>query len=245
MIKTILFDLDDTLLGNSMDTFLPQYFALLQDYATRVLKVENFVPSVLQATKVMAQDTDPAATNYEIFWRAINQLLDLDFSMSEGLFDDFYLGDFNQLQGITQTFPAAAELIRACFRQGYQIVIATNPMFPRLAVEARLTWAGVPTAEFSYKLVTTIENMHATKPHQAYYREILAKINCAPEDALMVGDDWQRDIEPAAGLGLFTYWIQLPETTLPDATLPSAHGTLEELLARIESGWLQQLTVAT
>lgn len=244
MIKTILFDLDDTLLGNDMDTFLPHYFALLDKYAAKHLDVVDFVPSVLKASEVMTRNTDPTFTNNEVFWQEMNKLIGLDGIKTGALFDNFYRGEFNQLQDITESLPVAAELIRTCLRKGYQVVIATNPMFPRLAVEARLNWAGIPVTEFPYEMVTTIENMHATKPHQAYYREILAELKCTPTEALMVGDDWQRDMEPAAGVGLFTYWIQLPGTTLPDATLPSAYGSLEGLLARIESDWFHHLAVS-
>jgi FMN phosphatase YigB (HAD superfamily) len=245
MIKTILFDLDDTLLGNDMDTFLPHYFALLDKYAAKQLDVVDFVPSVLKASEVMTRNTDPTFTNNEVFWQEMNKLIGLDGIKTGVLFDNFYRGEFNQLQDITESLPVAAELIRTCLRKGYQVVIATNPMFPRLAVEARLNWAGIPVTEFPYEMVTTIENMHATKPHQAYYREILAELKCTPTEALMVGDDWQRDMEPAAGVGLFTYWIQLPGTILPDATLPSAYGSLEGLLARIESDWFHHLAVST
>ncbi len=243
MINTILFDLDDTLLGNDMDKFLPRYFALLEAYATRHLGLVDFVPPMLQATEVMVRNTDPSTTNSDVFWMAVNSLIDLDRADAEPLFDEFYRGEFNQLLVTTEAFPVAAELVRTCFRNGYDVVIATNPMFPRTAVEARLDWAGVPVRDFPYKLVTTYENMHATKPHQAYYEEILDEINCAPAEALMVGDDWRRDIEPAAAVGMFTYWIQLPGTTLPDPSLPSAYGSLEGLLARIESGWLPRLTI--
>ena len=244
MINTILFDLDDTLLGNDMDTFLPHYLVLLDKYAAKHLNVVDFVPSVMKASEAMTRNTDPALTNNEVFWQEINGLIGLDFVETAALFDNFYRGEFNQLQGITETLPAATDLIRICLRKGYKVVIATNPMFPRTSVEARLNWAGIPVTEFPYELVTTIENMHTTKPHQAYYREILAEVNCSPSETLMVGDDWQRDIKPAAGVGLFTYWIQLPGTTLPDAALPSAYGSLEGLLARIESGWFHHLTVS-
>jgi FMN phosphatase YigB (HAD superfamily) len=243
MIKTILYDLDDTLLGNNMDVFLPPYFAMVDKFAAEQLGIEELLPHMMRASELMVRNTDPSLTNSEVFWQEIERLTGLNHVETAPLFDDFYRGQFNQLQGITETLPAAVEMMRTCFRNGYDIVIATNPMFPRAAVEARLKWAGIPQAYFPYKLVTTIENMHATKPHQAYYAEILAKVNCAPEEALMVGDDWQRDIEPAAGLGLFTYWIQLPGTTIPDETLPAAYGSLEGLLARIESGWLRHPAV--
>lgn len=244
MIKTILFDLDDTLLGNDMDSFLPQYFALLDKFAARQLGEVNLIPAILKASEIMTQNTDPSLTNNEVFWQEFNSILGHDAIEDAAIFDEFYRGEFNQLQGATQTIPVAADLLRACFSKGYEIVIATNPMFPRTAVEARLNWAGVPETDFSYKLVTTIENMHATKPHQAYYREILAEIDCSPTEALMVGDDWQRDIVPAAGVGLSTYWIQLPGAMLPDAALPSAYGSLDGLLARLEAGWLHELPVS-
>ena len=244
MIKTILFDLDDTLLGNNMDIFLPQYFALLDKYAALHVRVKDFLPSVLKASELMTRNTDPTLTNNEVFWHELNKLVRVDRAEAEPLFNEFYRGEFYQLQGTTETLPAAVDLIRTCFRNGYEVVIATNPMFPRTAVEARLDWAGIPVSEFPYELVTTIENMHATKPHRAYYEEILAEINCSPADALMVGDDWQRDIEPAASVGLFTFWIQLPGTTMLDVALPTAYGSLEGLLARIESGWLHRLTIS-
>lgn len=244
MIKSVLLDLDDTLLGNSMDTFLPQYFDLLAGFTAKELGLIDFLPYVLKASEIMANNTDPELTNNDVFWRELARMTDAQPDKVEFALNEFYLGDFNQLQGITRKMPAAADLVETCLNCGYQVVIATNPMFPRTAIEARLNWAGVPVTDFPYHLVTTIENMHATKPHQAYYREILAEVNCAPQEALMVGDDWLRDIEPAHHLGLFTYWIKLPGKTLPDAPTPTGYGSLEELLTHIQSGWLEQLAIS-
>jgi FMN phosphatase YigB (HAD superfamily) len=145
---------------------------------------------------------------------------------------------------VTEYWPAAVELVRTAFSKGLQVVIATNPMFPLPAVETRLAWAGVPSSDFPYDLITTYENMHAVKPHLAYYQEILDKVGSKAENVLMVGDDWRRDIEPASTLGLFTYWIQLPGTKPPDPTLPTGYGSPEGLLAQLQSGWLQSLAEA-
>ena len=73
--------------------------------------------------------------------------------------------------------------------------------------------------------------MHATKPNQGYYSEILEVVGCRPDEALMVGDNGADDIEPAANLGLFTYWIKLPEAELPEGVKPTAQGALEDLHA--------------
>jgi FMN phosphatase YigB (HAD superfamily) len=120
------------------------------------------------------------------------------------------------------------------------MAVATNPVFPRTAVEQRLDWAGVPAREFPYDLITTYENMHATKAHPAYYREILSRLNRKPGECLMVGDDRQRDIEPAAGEGIPVFWVHsdAPPNGAADAFSSAAGpdrmsfgtGTLQQLL---------------
>ena len=241
MITTILFDLDNTLLGNKMETFLPHYFALLDHYAQEELKHDHLLPAILASSEQMVHNNAPELTNREVFWQHFNRQTGLDCAELERKFDYFYRTEFNRMAPFTEKWPESAELVRTSFAKGLQVVIATNPMFPRTAVEARLAWAGVPATDFPYTLITTYENMHAVKPHLAYYQEILDRTGCRAENALMVGDDWQRDIEPAAALGLFTYWIQLPGTNPPDASLPTAYGSPEALLMRMHSGRLQRL----
>ena len=80
-----------------------------------------------------------------------------------------------------------------------EVVIATNPLFTRIALEQRLKWANIPVSEFNYSLVAAFEVMHAAKPHPEYYHEILDHLGGKPEEGLMVGDDWERDIAPAYG----------------------------------------------
>ena len=95
-----------------------------------------------------------------------------------------------------------------------QVIIATNPLFPRTAIEQRLDWAGIPATEFDYALVTTYENMHATKANPAYYREIIEKLERQPKECLMAGDDWDRDMLPPASIGIPIFWVTKPGDTL-------------------------------
>jgi HAD superfamily hydrolase (TIGR01549 family) len=241
MITTILFDLDNTLLGNGMDTFLPHYFALLDTFTRKTFRNGSLLPAILAASEQMVNNNPSDKSNSDVFWYHLTRQIDLDRAKLENGFEQFYQTEFNTLEKFTARWPAAVDLVRTAFAKGLQVVIATNPMFPRTAVESRLAWAGIPATDFPFSLITTYENMHATKPHPAYYQEIMNRVGCKPEHALMVGDDWQRDIEPAASLGLATYWIQLPGIEPPDATLPTAYGSPEGLLARMQSGWLQRL----
>ncbi|MCA9961124.1 MAG: HAD family hydrolase [Anaerolineales bacterium] len=246
MLQAVLFDLDNTLLGNHMDTFMPHYFALLGDYARPIMEKERFLQELMVCTKATMESTDTAVSNRDIFWQTFQARNQIDPNELEQFFDKFYQTDFWQLQSVVQYRPEAATLVKACQEMGLQVVIATNPLFPRRAVEARLAWAGLPVDTYTFDLVTTYDNMHSTKPHLSYYQEILQAINCPPEEALMVGDDWDWDMLPAAALKMHRYWLPPDETTSPpDSAAVTAYGSLTHFADLVQSGWLAQLAEPT
>ena len=239
MLRAVLFDLDDTLLGNNMDIFLPGYFALLGEYAARYFSPEQFIEELLVCTEGMVRNVDPAQSNRDVFWALFEQRTGMNANELEGFFDQFYREQFHQLKERTEKRPFAAKLVEYCLAHNLDVVVATNPLFPRIAIEARLAWAGLPVEQYDFALVTAYENMHATKPQPAYYAEILDKIGCVPEQALMVGNDWENDILPAHSLGIQTYWLSLAGEPLP-AKLPVPYGRSLEyvylfLTAELES----------
>ena len=239
MINAILFDLDDTLLGNDMDDFIPAYFDMLGNYVAPRYPKEKFLPALLQGTEAMIANQNTAVSNREAFWHTFQQLTGLGIDDLEAYIQTFYEEQFPQLQPVAQYRPVAVDLVQACLDNGWQIVVATNPLFPRVAIEHRLEWAGVPVTQFPYALVTTYENMSATKPHPAYYRQILEKIGLAdaPETAVMIGNDWANDIEPAASLGMYTYWVTDRNMPPQNPDQVTAYGTLSQLYQKLKNGW--------
>ncbi len=240
MLQAVLFDLDDTLLGNNIDDFIPHYFALLGKYAERYMPRDRFLKELMVSTQAMATNTDTAVLNRDAFWQAFQQRTGMDPAQMESYFDVFYQEQFPQLVSVTQPYPLARTVVEASFELGLKVVIATNPMFPRRAVEERLAWDGVPVTEFAYDLVTTYDNMHATKPYLAYYREILDQIGVAPEAALMVGDDWENDIAPALALGCRAFWISTEPAPAGVNGLIGC-GSLQSLYALLTSGALNEV----
>ncbi len=239
MLKAILFDLDDTLLGNPMDTFISVYFQALTRSVAHLIPPKRLISELLHATRVMDANDDDGSTNEEAFAAAFYPALAHDRATLEPIFEQFYAEEFPKLRTLTQQFPEARSLVEWAFERDLQVVIATNPFFPRTAIEQRIEWAGVPVTEFDYALVTTYEIMHATKSHLAYYREILNWLALQPGDCLMVGDNWEKDIAPAAAVGISTYWIAEPRNPRPtqDVTLVG-QGTLADLWAWVKAGGL-------
>lgn len=242
MIRALLLDLDDTLLGNQTEAFMAGYFARLRDYASPVLDPNTFLPNLIQATQTAIGNTDPATTNADVFWESFQSLSGYSRAELEPFFDAFYETEFPHLRAGTQLRPSAARLVNLAHARDIQVVVATNPLFPRVAVEQRLEWAGIPVTSCNFALVTTFENMHAAKPQPAYYREVLDLIGCSPDESLMAGDDWKNDIVPAHEAGLFTYWISDEMARPPDPSLPSGCGSLAHLLTLVEQGWLERLS---
>mgnify|MGYP005665026413 CR=1 FL=1 len=72
------------------------------------------------------------------------------------------------------------------------IALATIPIFPLIAIEERMRWAGIQ--DFPFALVTSFEMMHSSKPHPEYYAEIAKLLNCKPEECLMIGNDYHDDM---------------------------------------------------
>jgi HAD superfamily hydrolase (TIGR01549 family) len=227
-VSTLLFDLDDTLLGNDMEVFLPRYFALLGEYARPLFAdSKELLRELLYGTQAMIRNTDRSLTNRDVFWRVFAERTGLEPADTEAFFNRFYDHSFPALQAVTERRPAATRVIDKALARGYQVAIATNPLFPARAIEHRLAWAGLPVSDYDFALVTSYENMHATKPHPAYYDEILQRLGAEPATTLMVGDDWQNDVVPAAALGMPVYWIVGATAEPPDRALPAGVGDLD------------------
>lgn len=228
-VDTVLFDLDNTLLGNSMSAFVPRYFALLSDYATQQFADRQlFLQELMLGTRAMMMREPGQLSNRELFWRSFEERTGESAQALEPFFDQFYESQFVKLRDVCVRRPVAEAFVRSCFEHGLKVVIATNPLLPRRAVEHRLEWAGLPVTEYDFALVTTYDNMHSSKPDTGYYREILERVQSDASSAVMIGDDWINDIVPAAQLGLTTYWIAEPRQEPPQPDLVAGYGTLED-----------------
>lgn len=83
-------------------------------------------------------------------------------------------------------------------------------------------------------LITTYENMHNCKPSPRYYLEIAEKIGREPEECVMVGNDAEADIVPAAAAGMSTFYL-VCDGEDSSAAVADYRGTLEDFRALMRS----------
>lgn len=202
MFNAILFDLDDTLLRNEMNAFVNAYFGTLMPKIANVFPETNVRDAIMTATQSMIASKNPKETLRHVFIADFESITGLDFSTVEPLFMDYYENEYRKVANVTSRVAHAQAALQAAQKVTPNIVLATIPIFPLIAIEERMRWAGI--AEFPFVFVTSFEVMHASKPNPEYYAEIAHHLNCPPEECLMIGNDYHDDmIAKAVGMKTF------------------------------------------
>lgn len=195
-ITTILFDLDGTLLPMNQDLFVKTYFQkIAATLAPCGYEPKELIDTVRQGTIKMIEN-DGTLTNKEVFWKAFALRYGEKAKNDQPLFDAFYRNNFDDIQAVCGYNPKAADLLKDLKARKIRLVLATNPIFPALATEKRIRWAGLDPNDFEW--YTTYENAHYSKPNPAYYAEIFSKLSVQPEECLMVGNDVADDMVAAS-----------------------------------------------
>lgn len=202
MIRTILFDLDGTLLPMDQEVFTRSYFHhLVKKLAPLGYTPDELVKSVWEGTAAMVKNNGDR-TNEETFWQSFTVSFGQRAARDRAVFDEFYREDFQDVAKDCGFNPQVSAVIRALKEKDFRLVLATNPIFPAVAQESRVKWAGLSVSDFSY--ITSYENSHFCKPNLKYYEEITRKLALSPSECLMVGNDVGEDMIAAAiGMKVF------------------------------------------
>ncbi len=202
MIKAVLFDLDGTLLPMDQDEFTKTYFKLLaKKMAAHGYEAESLIDAIWSGTAAMVKN-DGSCTNEQAFWNRFSDIYGKQALEDMPIFNEFYQNEFQQAREVCGFTQESAELVRNLKAKGIRVALATNPIFPSIATQSRIRWAGLQPEEF--ELYTTYENIGCCKPNPAYYIEIAKRMEVNPKDCLMVGNDVVEDIAALkAGMKVF------------------------------------------
>lgn len=234
MMKSLLFDLDGTLLPMDTDTFVYEYLKALAPTLRHKLEPTEFVHYLLGATKDMIENEEASRTNEEVFIESFCRRTGLVKEEIWPMLDRFYEQEFPNLAAHTKPTKLARKVVQAALERGFMVAIATNPVFPKAAVIERMRWAGLTGLPFS--LVTVYEETHYCKPNPKYYIEVAEKLGVAPQECVMIGNDMQEDMV-ASTVGMKTYLLHewRIDRGQPQYRIDQ-EGTMEELLTQIKEG---------
>ncbi len=199
-VKVVLFDLDGTLLPMDQDVFVKDYFGRLAKHlAPHGYDPKQLIDTVWKGTRAMVKN-DGSCTNEAAFWKFFATVYGEKGREDEPLFAEFYRKEFDKVRASCGFRSESAEWVRELKAKGYRVALATNPIFPAMATEARIRWAGLEPSDF--ELYTTYENSTFCKPAPNYYFEVADKLGVKPEECLMVGNDVEEDMDAASEAGM-------------------------------------------
>ncbi|MBQ4105232.1 MAG: HAD family hydrolase [Clostridia bacterium] len=228
-IKAVLFDLDGTLLPMKQEEFVKAYFGLLSKrLANFGYDPKELVSAIWAGTKDMMKNTGEN-TNEEVFWKRLTEVLGERCIADQKLFDDYYHNEYHAVRDVCGFNPKAAESVKKIKSSGYRVALATQPIFPSIATETRLSWAGLDISDF--EVYTSYENISFCKPNPEYYKEVARRMGVSPEECLMVGNDVSDDMV-AEKLGMKVFLLTDCLINNENADISQyPHGNFDELLS--------------
>ncbi len=192
MIRNVFFDLDGTLLPMDQDIFTKTYFKRLAGkLAPFGYEADRLISSIWEGTAAMVKN-DGSCSNEEAFWKCFCGIYGEKARADMPVFEEYYRVEFQEAQKACGFQPEAAAVVKTLREQGCRLVLATNPLFPAIATEARIRWAGLEPSDF--EKYTTYENSRYCKPNPEYYAKLIDELGCVPEETLMVGNDVDEDM---------------------------------------------------
>ena len=189
-MKNILFDLDGTLLPMDVEEFTQKYFG----YIVQTMNNNNRDGKAILKAIGYGVDTiiknDGTLKNDVLFWNTFEKVCGISREEIESEFTVFYENVFDKISSGIQS-PKMIQSVSIFKEKGYKLYLTTNPLFPRIATEKRVKWAGLNIEDF--ELITTFENSSFCKPNINYYKEVLESQNLDVNECMMVGNDVKED----------------------------------------------------
>ncbi len=231
-IKAVLFDLDGTLLRADMRNFIPQYISSLASYCSDVVEPKKFTSVLLTIIRdLIHTDSDGSMTNEERVYTRMHHELAIPATLLRESLTQLKAQDMDGLRKFIRPIPLAQQIVKDCQQKNIPLVLATNPVFPKFMIQARMEWAELAEASFIH--LTSYENSYYCKPQAGYFQAIADRLDIAPENCLMVGNDLNHDLA-AVAVGMQTYlvdtWLENRDNSEWPCEHRGDHGSLQKFL---------------
>ncbi|MBI3544192.1 MAG: HAD family hydrolase [Deltaproteobacteria bacterium] len=228
-MKTLLLDLDGTLLGSRKRLHVSFVWGTLWWLARRRVGPVKALRA-LHELRMGIENHEPGILNSRRAARRFARVLGVDdergYELAVRLTNDVFPG----LERCFFPIAEAQEFI-GWAQQRYPLILATNAVWPRPIVELRVRWAGLDPGIFRF--IANNDVMHHVKPSVEYYQELIDLLKLTPGEALMIGDSVRKDL-PArkAGIPVFLLSRESEPVEVEDRVWRGDFGALKKLLEK-------------
>lgn len=223
MIKSIIFDLDNTLIDfRTMKTMaISGAIRAMQDAGLDITKKK--------AEKIMYDLYETHGMEYQkVFQDFLKQVIGkVDYK----ILAHAIVGYRKVERSFMQPYPKVKDTLRQLEKKGIRLAILTDA--PRMRAWLRL--AEMDLSDY-FEIILTYDDTKVHKPHKKAFEKILKKLNLDASEVMMVGDSLDKDIKGAKNMGMMTCFAKYGDNgkssknIKADCTLTS----IDELLKIIE-----------
>ncbi|MBI2133465.1 TIGR02253 family HAD-type hydrolase [Candidatus Woesearchaeota archaeon] len=222
MIKSVIFDLDNTLI-DFMKIKRASVEAAVSSMISAGLRMGKD-----DATKALFELYDEYGIEYQqIFQKFLEKVhKKVDYRiLAAGIVA------YRKLQlGLLGPYPSVVPTLIRLKERGFKLAILSDA--PRLKAWIRLTEMGL--ADF-FDVVITFDDTGELKPSSVPFKRVLKELDVSPEEALMVGDNPSRDIKGAKNVGMRTVFARYGDTKdIKSSGADFEIDSIDELLAIVK-----------
>lgn len=222
-IKAIIFDADKTLYNIKTE----RAYGVIYEYLSEKLKApkEEIENEHKEEIARISRSQDPKQRDYRF---SIKKVVESHTKENIALITEEANAKFwNIVVEDLIEKPLVKEVVDKLSKK-YILAIASDEF--RIILERKLTRIFSENKWQAYfDFIVTNDDTKVMKPSAEYYRIVLDKMDLNPEDVIVVGDSWNRDLKPAKELGIKTVLIANTPDGEPDYFYTS-FGGLEEIL---------------
>lgn len=205
-LEALLMDLDGTLLDIEVSFFLGTMVDSMIEHFRDLVPPDLFRDGLVGGIDEIMSGPRPEGESNEMgFYRAFARITGLDGKTANDVFSSYYEEVFPRFERFGSRIDGADRFIEMAAKNGYRLVLATNPIFPRASVLERMRWGNLSPDQF--EIITDMETTRSCKPQREYFEDLSAALGVPPERCLMVGNDVEQDLA-AGGVGMKTYLVE-------------------------------------
>lgn len=210
LLKAVIFDLDDTLFDDTACMYAG-LAALVQAYNIQNIDIKQ----LYQRHWEIISEIDPLLFSGQIDAQEARKrryekmLAELDVQQPDGIaathiYRKAYQAHWSAIEG-------GPELLKVLREYGLKIGVLTNYV-SEVQIEKLAHCGLTPLVD----VMLCVDEIPAAKPDPRSYQAICDKLEIAPAEAIMIGDNWENDVQGALDFGLSAIWLNRHGKTAPD-----------------------------
>ena len=213
-IKAVLFDLDNTLYD--FNSAHKQALRAMAEYGQSRFDQPacNFLLAYKEADQQLKTELPfvAACHNRLLIAQRMLELLELPSIVTPLELYEIYWGTFLR---VIKPYPGAMEVLAHLHNNGVRTGICTD-------MTAHIQHRKLAALGFSTYLDAMVSSEEAgvEKPNPKIFHQCLRKLKVEPQQALFIGDSFERDVCGAHAAGIIPFWLNTENRPAPQANFP-------------------------